>query len=41
MGYRRDRRELGFWRTQDGAEVDFLIETDLAVEVQSSSTLAP
>ena len=41
MGYRRDHREMGFWRTQDGAEVDFVIETDLAVEVKSSGTLAP
>lgn len=32
---------MSFWRTQDGAEVDFLIETDLAAEVKSSSTLAP
>ncbi len=40
MSYRKDRRKLGFWRTVDGAEVDFVIEDDLAVEVKSSTSLS-
>lgn len=40
LAYRRDRRKLGFWRTVDGSEVDFIIEDDLAMEVKSSTSLS-
>ncbi len=39
MSYRRDDRSLGFWRTVDGREVDFVIHTDLAVEIKASRGL--
>lgn len=40
QSYARDERPFGFWRTQDGTEVDFVIGTDLAVEVKASRSLA-
>lgn len=40
MSYRKDRRKLKFWRTVDGAEVDFVIEEDLAIEVKASTSLS-
>ncbi len=39
MDYQKDKRKLGFWRTVDGAEVDFVIEEDLAIEVKASTSL--
>ena len=40
MSYRKDRRKLGFWRTVDGIEVDFIIEQDLAIEVKATGSLS-
>ncbi len=40
MSYRKDRRKLNFWRTVDGAEVDFVIEQDIAIEVKASTSLS-
>ena len=40
QSYHRDDRPLGFWRTVDGNEVDFLIGTEIAVEVKSSRNLS-
>ncbi len=40
MSYRKDRRILKFWRTVDGAEVDFVIEHDLAIEVKGAGSLS-
>ncbi len=34
--YRRDRRPLTFWRDRSGAEVDFVIGDEIAVEVKST-----
>jgi len=36
LDYSRDDRPLGFWRTLDGKEVDFIIGDDLAIEVKSA-----
>jgi len=36
MSYHRDRRPLGFWRTTDGAEVDFIIGDEIAIEVKAT-----
>lgn len=36
ISYRRTKKELAFWRTQSGTEVDFLIGDDTAIEVKST-----
>lgn len=40
ISYRRERRELCYWRTQSGNEVDFLIGDDVAVEVKASRAVS-
>ena len=37
--YRRDRREITFWRDYSGNEVDFLIGDDTAIEVKGSGNV--
>jgi len=37
LSYRRIKKELAFWRTQNGVEVDFLIGDDTAIEVKSAT----
>ncbi len=37
LSYRRIKKELAFWRTQNGVEVDFLIGDDTAIEVKSTT----
>jgi uncharacterized protein len=37
LSYTRDDRPLGFWRTRDGTEVDFVIGDSVAIEVKSTS----
>ena len=37
LSYRRIKKELSFWRSQSGAEVDFLIGDDIAIEVKATS----
>ena len=39
QSYRRDSRGVGFWRTTDHVEVDFVIPPDLALEVKSTRNL--
>jgi uncharacterized protein len=36
ISYRRIKKDLTFWRTQNGSEVDFLIGDDTAIEVKST-----
>ncbi len=36
LSYSKDMRELSFWRTKSGDEVDFLIGDETAIEVKSS-----
>jgi len=40
LAYNRDPRKLGFWRTDNGREVDFVIGPDIAIEVKASRTLS-
>ena len=40
IGYTKDTRYLGFWRTVDGNEVDFVIGSDIAIEVKSTRSLS-
>lgn len=37
LRYRRIKKELSYWRSQSGAEVDFLIGDDIAIEVKATS----
>lgn len=37
LSYTRDDRPLTFWRTRNGAEVDFVIGDEIALEVKSKS----
>lgn len=37
LSYNRDDRPLGFWRDRYGNEVDFTVDTDLAIEVKATS----
>ncbi len=37
LSYRRIKKELSFWRSQSGAEVDFLVGEDMAIEVKSTT----
>ncbi|MCX6124401.1 MAG: ATP-binding protein [Proteobacteria bacterium] len=39
LSYRRTRKNLFFWRTEDQLEVDFVIEDEFAVEVKSSKKI--
>ncbi len=39
LSYQKDRRELTFWRSVNGQEVDFIIGKDVAIEVKSSKTI--
>lgn len=41
LSYRRDRRALSYWRSTHGQEVDFVIGSDLAVEVKASARIGP
>jgi uncharacterized protein len=41
LSYNRDGRPLSFWRSIDGAEVDFLVGDEIAVEVKSGARVAP
>lgn len=41
LSYRRDRRRLSYWRSTHGQEVDFIIGSDLAVEVKASAKIKP
>lgn len=40
ISYRRDRTELCYWRTPTGAEVDFLIGDEIAIEVKASRAVS-
>lgn len=40
LTYTGDRRPLTFWRTVGGLEVDFVIDTEVAIEVKASRHLA-
>ncbi len=37
LSYTRNRKELTFWRSVNGQEVDFLIGDDIAIEVKATS----
>jgi predicted AAA+ superfamily ATPase len=37
LSYRRIKKELSYWRSQSGAEVDFLIGNDIAIDVKATS----
>ncbi|RKX75139.1 MAG: AAA family ATPase [Spirochaetes bacterium] len=37
LSYTRDRRELSFWRSRTGYEVDFLIGDELGIEVKAAN----
>lgn len=39
LAINRDSRPLRFWRTVDGMEVDFVIGTDIAIEVKAAANL--
>ena len=39
LSYTRDKRPLGFWRTSDGMEVDFVVDDEVAIEVKASQNL--
>ncbi len=41
LSYRRDRRRLSYWRSTHGQEVDFIIGSNLAVEVKASAKIGP
>lgn len=41
LDYRRLDRELTFWRTHSGFEVDFLIDDMLAIEVKATGRVSP
>jgi predicted AAA+ superfamily ATPase len=40
LSYRRIRKEISYWRTQGGTEVDFLIGNDTAIEVKASRNIS-
>ena len=40
ISYQRIREKLMFWRTEDGVEVDFIIERHAAIEVKSTSKVS-
>jgi len=37
LSYSRNRKELSFWRSVNGQEVDFIIGDDIAIEVKATS----
>ncbi len=39
LSYMKDRRDLTFWRTKNGQEVDFLIGDDVAIEVKATENV--
>jgi predicted AAA+ superfamily ATPase len=41
LDYRRLDRDLTFWRTHAGHEVDFVVGTDTAIEVTATSRVTP
>jgi predicted AAA+ superfamily ATPase len=41
LDYRRIERELTFWRTHAGHEVDFLVGSDIGIEVKAGRRVAP
>jgi predicted AAA+ superfamily ATPase len=41
LDYRRLDKELTFWRTHSGYEVDFVVGTDIGVEVKASRRVSP
>lgn len=41
LSYTRREEELTFWRTRHGYEVDFLIGSELAIEVKASKSISP
>lgn len=41
MNYNKDRRELTFWRSVNGQEVDFVIGTEVAIQVKATSRIQP
>ena len=38
--YAGDGREVSFWRTADGTEVDFVLGDDIAIEVKATTRLS-
>lgn len=40
LSYNRIKQKLMYWRTDDGLEVDFIIEGHIAVEVKSSRKIS-
>ena len=40
LSYRRKKRELAYWRSTHGYEVDFLIGTETAIEVKASQKVS-
>lgn len=41
LSYTNDRRELTFWRSRHGQEVDFIIGDDIAIEVKATAVAKP
>lgn len=41
LDYRRSDKALTFWRTHAGHEVDFVVGTDVAIEVKTSRRVSP
>ena len=41
LDYRRIDKELSFWRTHSGFEVDFLVGGEIGIEVKSSTRVSP
>lgn len=37
LGYKRIRKKLSFWRTTHGAEVDFLVDDEVGIEVKATT----
>lgn len=40
ISYARNKAELCFWRTQDGHEVDFIIDAHIAIEVKATQKVS-
>jgi len=40
LSYTRDKRELCFWRTRTGLEVDFILGDDTAIEVKAADLVS-
>jgi len=40
LKYKRIRKQLAYWRTQNGQEVDFVIGDDVAIEVKATTTVS-